>query len=73
MNTLKLPNVTASASGWMESKWFPTRDHDTAAQFRRATRVFVKPLRKPADPVAFLDAFREAQGDDRGPSKRSRC
>jgi len=66
MKTLKLPNVTASASGWMEIKWFPTRDHDTAAQFRRATRVFVNPVRKPADQAAFLDGFREGHGDDRG-------
>ena len=66
MNTLKLPNVTASASGWMEIEWFPTRDHDTAAKFRRATRVFVNPVRKPADQAAFLDGFREGHGDDRG-------
>lgn len=61
-----LPDVRNSKSGWMEIKWYPTRSHDEAARFRRASRVFLKPLQPQANPTAFLDGFREAQGDHRG-------
>jgi hypothetical protein len=38
-----LPPVFDHRSGWIEVEWFPQRLHDSSADFRRASRVFVKP------------------------------
>ena len=66
MKALTLPDLTAREGGWIEFRWFPTRSHYSAAEFRRASRVFLKPRGTPPNPAAFLDAFRERPGDDRG-------
>lgn len=45
-------------NGWVEVKWFPYRLHDEAVDFRRVTRVFLKPARTPKDMQKFLNGFR---------------
>lgn len=47
-----LPAVFDERSGWIEVEWFPDREHDRSADYRRAVRVFVKPRAKPHE---FLD------------------
>jgi len=42
-----LPPLFDGRSGWIEVEWFPDREHDRSADYRRATRVFVKPTAKP--------------------------
>jgi hypothetical protein len=60
---LGLPELLRTRSEWMEIRWLPRRSHDSAAGHRRATRVFVRPSKRPTDERAFLDQFREHQGD----------
>lgn len=45
-------------TGWVEIKWFPDRLHDASADYRRVTRVFLKPARSPKDMQKFLNDFR---------------
>jgi hypothetical protein len=45
-------------TGWVEIKWFPHRLHDESSDFRRVTRVFLKPARVPKDMQKFLNDFR---------------
>jgi hypothetical protein len=47
-----LPPLFDKGSGWIEVEWFPDREHDRSADYRRAARVFVKPRAKPQQ---FLD------------------
>ena len=45
-------------TGWVEVKWFPDRLHDVSVDYRRVTRVFLKPARTPKDMQKFLNGFR---------------
>lgn len=45
-------------SGWVEVKWFPDRLHDSAVDFRRVTRVFLRHASTPKDMQKFLNGFR---------------
>jgi hypothetical protein len=47
-------------TGWVEIKWFPHRLHDESSDYRRVTRVFLKPARAPKDMQKFLNDFRGA-------------
>jgi hypothetical protein len=50
------PDVFARGNGWIEVAWFLPRRHDGAADFRRASRVFLKPAHPPHDIRKFLEA-----------------
>jgi hypothetical protein len=63
---LGLPDLLGNRSDWMEIRWTPRRSHDVAAGHRRAARVFVRPAKRPSDERAFLNRFREGQGDNLG-------
>ena len=52
-----LPDLFGTA-GWVEVKWYPDRLHDISVDFRRVTRVFLKPARRPKDMQEFLNDFR---------------
>jgi hypothetical protein len=58
----ELPDVSGNRDGWMEIRWLTHRAHDAAAGYRRATRVFVRPRTWPDDVGAFLNQFRDHQG-----------
>jgi hypothetical protein len=58
-----LPNLLRDQGNWMEIRWFPQRSHESAAGQRRAARVFLQPSERPHDEAAFLNRFREGQGD----------
>jgi hypothetical protein len=55
----QLPKFFDSTSGWLEFEFKPGRLHDTSVNFRRAARVFVKPIVAPADTNAFLQSLRD--------------
>jgi hypothetical protein len=50
-----LPDVFHQNSGWIEVQWFPQRQHDSDAGYRRVSRIFVKPTHPPSDVQKFLD------------------
>jgi hypothetical protein len=54
---LPLPDLFARDGEWMEVVMSPHRSHDQAADSRRASRVFVKPRRRPSDEARFLDGL----------------
>ena len=56
-----LPDLFGRNSGWAEVRWFPRRLHDDAVDFRRVTRVFLKPARPHQDMQKFLNDFRRNQ------------
>jgi hypothetical protein len=62
--TLGLPDLLGRRSDWMEIRWLPQRSHDVAAGHRRATRVFFRPAKRPANERTFLNRFRAQQGDN---------
>jgi hypothetical protein len=62
-NRLHLPDVFGEHSPWIEIEWGQDRLHDSSANHRRSTRVFLNPGSKPIDQRSFLEAFR----DDRSP------
>jgi hypothetical protein len=55
-----LPDLFHQESGWIETQWFPDRQHDRDAGYRRVSRIFVKPSHPPLgvqmDVQKFLDA-----------------
>lgn len=55
MRQNSLPDVSHQASGWIEVQWFPQRQHDSDAGYRRVSRIFVKPAHPPSDVQKFLD------------------
>lgn len=61
---LGLPDLLGDRTPWMEIRWFPLRSHEQAAGHRRAARVFFRPSEWPNDEAAFLNRFRERQGDN---------
>ena len=54
-----LPDLFEPRSGWIELQWSPNREHDSAAGFRRATRVFVKPAHTAKNTQKFLNSLRD--------------
>jgi len=60
----KLPNLFSPESGWLEIVLLDDRSHDYAASYRRATRVFVKPRTKPANPGQFVESLKHQQNPD---------
>ncbi len=58
-----LPDLFGKNSGWIEIEWFPDRTHDSVANYRRFTRVFLKPAQPPQDRQKFLDSLRDPQQD----------
>src|SRR4029078_5562508 len=59
-----LPNLFSIESGWLEIELLPDRSHDYAADYRRATRVFVKPRTTPANPDRFVESLKHNQHHD---------
>ena len=57
----KLPNLFANESGWLEIELLSLRMHEEASDYRRATRVFVKPRTKPSDPAQFVESLKHHQ------------
>ena len=58
-----LPDLFSKNSAWIEIEWFPGRTHDAVANYRRFTRVFIKPAHPPQDKQKFLDSLRDPQQD----------
>jgi hypothetical protein len=58
-----LPDLFHPKSGWAEVRWFPYRLHDEAVDFRRVTRIFMKPAQPPRDMEHFLNALRDPEQD----------
>jgi hypothetical protein len=56
-----LPNLFSPDGGWIEIQLLPNRWHDHAANYRRASRVFVKPLQMPLDRAAFVETLKHNQ------------
>lgn len=56
MRQYSLPDLTHQESGWIEVQWFPDRQHDRDAGYRRVSRIFVKPAHPPREVQTFLDA-----------------
>jgi len=57
----RLPFDLFSGDGeWIEVEYLPDRFHDDAADYRRATRIFLKPAAPPANQHEWLDSLREA-------------
>jgi hypothetical protein len=56
-----LPDLFGRNSGWVEVRWFPQRLHDESVDYRRVTRVFLKPARPPQDIQRFLNHFRREE------------
>lgn len=64
VNESKLPNLFSIESGWLEIELLPQRSHDHAADYRRATRVFVKPRTTPANSRQFVESLKQNQHHD---------
>jgi hypothetical protein len=52
--------------GWIEIEYSPDRSHDRAADYRRVTRIFLKPASPPADRLQWLNSLREGSADRDG-------
>jgi hypothetical protein len=60
----RLPfDLFSGDGGWIEIEYFRDRSHDHAADYRRATRIFLKPASPPANQPDWLDSLREAGAD----------
>jgi hypothetical protein len=60
----RLPFKLFSDNGeWIEIEYRPERSHDHAADYRRATRIFLKPASPPANQNEWLNSLREARAD----------
>jgi len=55
---LHLPDVFGMPGPWIEIEWARDRLHDSSANYRRSTRVFLNPGSKVSDLRGFLEAFR---------------
>ena len=53
----ELPGFFKPSSGWIEIEFVPHLRHDNAVNFRRATRIFVKPIVIPADIPRYLQRY----------------
>ncbi len=60
----RLPfDLFSEDGGWIEIEYLPNRAHDHAADYRRATRIFLKPASAPANQHEWLDSLRERGAD----------
>jgi hypothetical protein len=57
-----LPDLFSPNSDWIELQWLLPRTHDAQSNFRRASRVFVKPSQVPKDKQKFLNSLRTGTG-----------
>ena len=56
----RLPfDLFAEQGEWIEIEYLPDRAHDHAADYRRVTRVFLKPASPPADRHEWLNGLRK--------------
>jgi hypothetical protein len=55
-----LPGLFDQSSGWLEVQWHPNRGHDHFANYRRATRIFIKPTAAPQNKQEFLNSLRNS-------------
>jgi hypothetical protein len=55
---LRLPDLFGEHSPWIEIEWEPGRLHDSSADYRRATRIFLNAGSKLKDVRGFLGSFR---------------
>jgi hypothetical protein len=63
----RLPfDLFAEQGGWIEIEYLPDRAHDRAADYRRVTRIFLKPASPPADRHQWLNSLREGGADRDG-------
>jgi hypothetical protein len=63
----RLPfDLLSGDGGWIEIEYSPDRSHDRAADYRRATRIFLKPASPPADRLQWLNSLREGSADRDG-------
>ena len=68
-SSTRLPfDLFAEKGGWIEIEYLPDRAHDRAADYRRATRIFLKPASPPADRSQWLNSLREEGADRDGKS-----
>jgi hypothetical protein len=51
-----LPDLFRKNSGWIEVQWFPGREHDNQAGYRRVSRIFLKPTHPARNMQKFLNA-----------------
>jgi hypothetical protein len=62
VNRLRLPDLLGEHSPWIEIEWGRSRSHDSSANDRRSTRIFLNPGSTLADPQGFLETFRGNRG-----------
>lgn len=58
-----LADLFSPNSEWIEVRWEPDRLHDQAADFRRVTRVFLKPIVPLKNRQSFLDGLPHNHGN----------
>jgi hypothetical protein len=63
MDHQPLPDIFNKASGWVEIRWFPHREHEAAASDRRVARVFLKPTHPSRDLRKIVKGQRQPNGD----------
>jgi hypothetical protein len=56
-----LPNLFHQEGGWTETQWFPDRQHDRDAGYRRVSRIFLKPSHPPLDVQMDVQKFLDAR------------
>jgi RNA polymerase sigma factor (sigma-70 family) len=66
----RLPDLFGADSGWWEVRWSKERIHDSAADYRRVARVFIKPASSPKDRLQFLNGMRLGSEKPSKPSKQ---
>jgi hypothetical protein len=59
-------DLFAEKGGWIEIEYLADRAHDRAADYRRATRVFLKPASPPEDRHQWLNSLREGGAERDG-------
>jgi hypothetical protein len=55
-----LPDLFGRDSAWCEVRWLEERIHDSAADYRRVARVFLKPAVPPKDRLRFVNRLRRS-------------
>lgn len=55
-----LPGLFDQTSGWLEVQWHPNLTHDHFANYRRATRIFIKPTATEQNKQEFLNSLRNS-------------
>jgi hypothetical protein len=63
MNALALPDLFNAKCGWLQIQWFPEHAHDSAAGYRRFSRIFVKPASSAKSTQKLLDGLRNPEHD----------